>query len=343
MTIKILNPIEVPNWNDQVAELPGATIFHTANWARVLVDSYNYKPRYFCTVADGSLTNIVPMMGINSLLTGKRGVSLPFSDQVEPLVTDKGEFDHLVNAMLAFGKKSSWKTIAFNGGQEVFTDALPSDTHLTFRVKLCRDNSQLFDSFKGSTRRNIRKAIKTGVVANIYKTKESINEFYWLNCITRKDHGLPPQPFTFFEMIYEHIIKKGKGFVCLGKINGKSVSGAVFFHFNGHAIFKYGASLKKFLAYRPNNLVIWESIKASFASGAKNIDLGRTETHHEGLIHFKRGWGCSNDPLNYFTIDITPGIFVQSKKRFKSSYAVFSQLPIPVLKILGKWMYRHVC
>src|SRR5512134_721631 len=83
--LKILNPLDIKEWNDLVAATPGTSFFHTANWARVLSESYDYKPVYFCEIEDGRFKTLVRMMEVDSFLTGKRGVSLPFTDYCDPI------------------------------------------------------------------------------------------------------------------------------------------------------------------------------------------------------------------------------------------------------------------
>ena len=117
----------------------------------------------------------------------------------------------------------------------------------------------------------------------IQNTLESVKEFYKLQCITRKIHGLPPQPLYFFKKIYEHIISQKKGFVALATHNNNVIAGAVFFQFGHKAIFKYGASNPRYLYLRPNNLVMWEAIKWHCQNGIKTFDFGRTELKHKGL------------------------------------------------------------
>ncbi|RPJ11072.1 MAG: methicillin resistance protein, partial [Deltaproteobacteria bacterium] len=77
MNISILNPIEHPDWDDLLLTADRATFFHTTAWARVLSESYGYKPLYFAAIDNGKLAGLIPVMEIDSWLTGKRGVSLP--------------------------------------------------------------------------------------------------------------------------------------------------------------------------------------------------------------------------------------------------------------------------
>lgn len=342
MDIKIINPIDVPDWNDQISKFPDATIFHTSNWAEVLSESYGYKPLYFCIFDNDSLTGFIPVMEINSFLTGRRGVSLPFSDQVEPLVTDKKHFKVIFDYIVSYGKDNGWKTFCIHGGSASLDTSKPFETYISSFIELDQNPDQLEKNFKSSTRRNIKKALKSGITTEISDSFQSINEFYRLNCLSRKDHGLPPQPFVFFKNLYQRVLQKKMGFVCLGSFGNKIVAGAVFLIFNDMAVYKYGASEKKFLSYRPNNLVFSEALKHCSSIGSKFVDFGRTELHHEGLLQFKRSWGCSQSSLNYHKFDLSNGHFLNSTPGIKSSYKIFRSFPVPVLKLFGNLLYKHV-
>ena len=86
----------------------------------MLADSYGYKPKYFCTLNQGQLRNVIPVMEINSPFTGKRGGSLPFSDEVDPLVYDKNSFEEILEAIISFGRNIGWRVIDFHGGNGFF-------------------------------------------------------------------------------------------------------------------------------------------------------------------------------------------------------------------------------
>ena len=69
--IRIINPIEFEGWDDMIAPLPGSSFFHTAAWAKVLSESYNYKPTYFTLFENNRLIGLLPVMDVNSILTGQ--------------------------------------------------------------------------------------------------------------------------------------------------------------------------------------------------------------------------------------------------------------------------------
>jgi hypothetical protein len=87
--VQRVNPLDDPDWDVAVAKFPGASFFHTAAWARVLHDTYQFDPIYFVEKrTDGSISALIPLMEVNSWLTGRRGISLPFTDECAPLGSD---------------------------------------------------------------------------------------------------------------------------------------------------------------------------------------------------------------------------------------------------------------
>ena len=122
----------------------------------------------------------------------------------------------------------------------------------------------------------------------------------------------------------------------------KCIAGAVFSSFNDQVIFKYGASDKSSHALRPNNLVMWEAIKIYSQNGCNSFDFGRTDLDHKGLLQFKRGWGTQEDTIHYYNYDLVKGEFVNRYPKIKSSYSIFKHMPMPLLKLVGRVLYKHV-
>ncbi len=81
----LINPLHDSDWDSRIARFPGASIFHTQAWARVLVDSYGYSPYYLRGTGNDAAAGLLPMMEVNSWLTGRRGISLPFTDECPAL------------------------------------------------------------------------------------------------------------------------------------------------------------------------------------------------------------------------------------------------------------------
>ncbi len=86
MRLYQVDPIQDTRWAELVKRHPAASVFHTIGWLSALQYTYGYDPVAFTTSPpDAPLKNALVFCQINSWLTGRRMVSLPFSDHCEPL------------------------------------------------------------------------------------------------------------------------------------------------------------------------------------------------------------------------------------------------------------------
>ncbi len=341
--IEIIDPTKYPGWDEMVLSTPDHSFFHSSFWARTLTGSYGYKPIYFTVLARNRLLGLIPLMAINSNWTGHRGVSLPFSDYCEPLFPEPSFFPDLFNAIVEFGKKFGWKYVELRGGERFFPNIVSSSSYYLHTLDLSANESDIFSGFKDSTRRNIRKAVREGVQVRIGNSLHFVEEFYRLHCMTRKIHGLPPQPFYFFRNICDHILSGGHGMLALAYFEKKIIAGAVYFHFGKKAIYKYGASDKAYQHLRPNDLVMWEAIRFYCGKKYTNFSMGRTEKMNKGLQGFKIGWNTTERAVNYYRYHLGEAKFVADSDHSTFSYrTLLSHAPITLLRIMGFLAYKHM-
>ena len=172
---------------------------------------------------------------------------------------------------------------------------------------------------------------------------ESVEEFYRLNCLTRRHHGLPPQPPAFFRNVHQHVLAEGSGFVVIARWQGASVSAAVFLHFGNKAYYKYGASDLRVQHLRANNLVMWEAIRTFVRKGFRTFCLGRSEPDNEGLRQFKNGWGARERWIHYYKYDFKKREYAEIRPRITGFHNhLFRHLPLSVSRMIGTALYKHV-
>jgi hypothetical protein len=340
---QIINPVANPSWNDSLPADPHRSIFHSSNWASVLAQSYDYRPLYFVRTDKGRITALIPFMEINSALTGRRGVSLPFTDCCDPLLTDGTSFAEIIADLIDYGKGARWKYLELRTSRPLPAGVPASALFHGHTLDISGSEKAIFAGLRDSTGRNIRKAEKEGVAVTISGTADALREFHRLNCMTRRDHGLPCQPYAFFEKIHAHIIARDLGAVALASKDGENIAGALFLHYGDKAIYKYGASDRKHLQLRSNNLLFWKAIQWYRGRGFKCLDFGRTEPENTGLLQFKRGWGAAEYPINYCKYDFRQKIFVEDHSKVTGWHNhIFRRMPLPLLKFAGSVLYRHV-
>src|SRR6266567_6950260 len=104
----LINPLEHSGWDALVASGPHSSFFHTTAWARVLHETYGHLPVYFCRFAEGQLEDLLPVMEVSSPWTGRRGVSLPFSDFCAPLSVEGHQRQPLYKRAMEHGRGGGW-------------------------------------------------------------------------------------------------------------------------------------------------------------------------------------------------------------------------------------------
>lgn len=343
LELKIINPLHYTGWDELLLSTKSYSFFHSSVWARVLLESYKYKPIYFTLIDKDVLLVLLPLMEVKSFFTGKRGVSLPFSDYCDPIIEGNINFQDVFDNILEYGKHQDWKFIEIRCRRDILQDVSPFSCFYSHTLDLSKYEEQIFSSFRDSTKRNIKKAVREGVEINICKSLESIKKFYKLNCITRKMHGLPPQPYYFFKKIYDFIISRDFGIVVLASHKKRAIAGAVFFHLGEKAFFKYAASDRAYQHLRPNNLVMWEGIKWYCKNGYKTFCFGRTEMENKGLSQYKAGWGTKESIIKYYRFDVNKGNAIKNSIReSRIRNRVFNKMPITLLKFIGSISYKHM-
>jgi len=340
LRFETIDPTQAGSWNERTRT---RSFFHSSAWAEVLRGTYGHEPCYIAGWAGQTLAALLPMMEVNSALTGRRGVSLPFLDRCPPLLANPELAPALFAEGIKLGTARGWKYMEVRGWTTAPANHAPSISYAGHLLPLHRDTDLLFGNLDPGIRRGIRKARRESVVFSIDTTLESMREFYRLHCLTRAKHGVPPQPASFFEHIYRSVVARGQGLIVTARRAGRAVAAAVFFHDGTQALYKYGASDPKQLDLRGNNLVMWEAIQSYAARGYESLDFGRTSNENEGLRRFKRGFGAAECRIDYWKYHFARAEFMPGQDRASGwTTHVFRRMPRCVLRLAGRILYPHL-
>jgi hypothetical protein len=345
MRHEFINPLTDPDWNSRLSAYRAATVFHSAQWARVLAEAYAYQPLYALFREEERVVGMLPIMEVRSVWTGRRGVCLPFSDECAPLIADGVTLQNLLQPIREFGAAHRWDYLELRGG--VPDDSgIETEQFVAHHIELESSEDMQFRKLRDSTRRNIQRADRERVEVHHLNSLHAMDIFFSLHCHTRRRHGLPPQPRRFFHLIHKYLIEPGSGFISLARFENKWIAGSVFLRFGSQGVYKFGASDPRFQHVRANNLVMWQGIRRLQQEHVSHLSLGRSDRNDEGLLQFKRGWGGEEVRLSYHRIGLLKRP-VTNKAQGVSYSGGFSQkvmrrLPIPVLRLMGGLLYRHV-
>ena len=335
--------MEQPDWDTLIKSHEAATFFHSASWAAVLHDTYGHTPHYFCAMTGDRLRAALPVMEVNSPLTGRRGVSLPFTDECAYLSDGSRACEEVFSEVIQFGKRRKWRSIEWRGDKACPGGSRPSQSFFSHNLAVTDRQDRIFGRFESGVRRAIRKAERAKIEVEISPSLEALASYYSLHCKTRKKHGLPPQSWSFFRNIFQNVLLKGMGFLVVARYQNRPIAAAMFFQFADRAIYKFGASDSAYQHLRGNNLVMWEAIKWYAGRGYASLNFGRTSIGNEGLRRFKLGFGAQEHKLEYFKYDFAREGFVAGRDGVVGWYnGAFRRMPVPLSRMIGWLLYKHL-
>ena len=334
--------IDDPRWLDFVSAHESATAFHHPAWASLLADCYRY-PAFALALEDdaGRVVSGVPVLDVSSRLTGKRWVSLPFTDACPPLLTRAGSEDELVRGLE--GERARHAISQLEVRAELpGVAARTSSEAVVHMLALDADPEQMKPRFKPTIRQNVAQAVRAGVTVRRADTADDVvSTYYDLQVRTRRRQGVPVQPRRYFSRLWQLILEPELGFCLLAHRGDVPVAGAVFLAWNGTVIYKYAASDERHLKLRPNHLLVWEAIRWACMNGYTAFDFARTDRENEGLRHFKDSWGAQEAPLVYSVFGAAARV-VGSRGRAASMLdPLIRHSPAPVCRALGELLYRY--
>lgn len=339
----LLDPLERSDWDEQVARFPSATVFHTRAWLEVLRETYGHRPVGLCFQQEDRWQACLPLAEVRSYLTGRRGVSLPFTDFCPLLVAEEALIRPLWQEALQLARRQNWSRVEVRDSIPDSVGVEPSLEYYLHELDLQGGPEALLRRMDPAFRRSLRKAESSGLRPEISTELGALAAYYELHCLTRQRHGLPPQPWRFFQNIGRHLLAQDLGMVVLVRKDGRVVAGAVFLHFGKGAVYKFGASDMSAQQFRPNNLAMWTAVRYYCGRDFGRLHLGRTSLANEGLRRFKISLGARETRLAVACGDPRSGRCLSRQDRTEGWHTrLFRRLPVPVLRWVGQWLYPHM-
>jgi hypothetical protein len=338
-----MNPLVDREWDDAISAHPDATIFHSTAWARVLVDTYGHRPCYVQISLNGGLLALVPMMEVQSVLTRSRGICLPFSDYCAPLTFSSFGHELVTQKLQQIAHERCWSYFELRSHSIVPVNTPASESYYGHFLDLRIGPEALISNFSSSVKRAVRKAQRSGLNVSIQSSPDAMAQFYELHVRTRRRHGVPPQPRSFFINIQRHLISSGFGFIVLVECQKAPIAAAMFFKLGRHAVYKFGASDERLQELRANNFAMFEGIRYLADAGAEALHFGRTDKENNGLRRFKLSWGATEEEINYARFEMASGSWEHSRdSRSTLHKRVFRALPASLNRLAGAMIYPHL-
>ena len=343
--IEVINPVEDPRWSEFVDVHPQASIFHTREWLVSLAKTYGYVAFAIATISQrGDIEAAIPVCAVESWLTGKRLISIPFADHCEPLVSSSSEMLKLLEALEVVSRKGKYNYTELRplnpsfAGDDLALDVCESASYAHHVVDLRLDTRDLLRRLHPScVRRKIRRAEQQHLAYESGRSEDMMQRFYRLLVMTRRRHSLFPQPIGWFQNLAREFGEKLT--IHLARETNDTIAGIITIQHGDKLVYKYGASDDRRHAFGGMPFLFWNAMLHGKSSAAAEFDLGRTDEQNRSLSTFKERLGGEGRQLKYFCI--SAGGRRKSQFGARSLVRLFTYLPSPVCCAAGKLLYKH--
>lgn len=322
-----------------------ACVFHTLGWLEALRHTYGYQPVVFTMSAPKShLTNGVVLCHVRSWLTGTRLVSLPFADHCELLLNNQGEHEEFIAWLREECDRQQYKYVELrplSALRDPSNSLRYSHSYCFHELDLTRTLEDLFRGLhKDSIQRKIIRAEREGLSYETGSSDQLLDEFYRLLLITRRRHGLPPQPRSWFLNLIRCLRDGTK--IRVARKNGTAIAALLTLRHRSTVVYKYGCSDEKFHNLGAMPSLFWRLIQESRATGAETLDLGRSDLNNEGLITFKNRFGATRTSISYYRYSQLHDSGKSSTYGLKLMQCLIPIMPDSVVSATGNLLYRHM-
>jgi hypothetical protein len=339
-----IDPLCDPRWSALVDVHPGASVFHSTKWLTALQTVYGYEPTAVTTCPPGSaLTNSILFCRVKSWLSGRRLVSLPFSDHCDPLVDSTEQLETLLTNMKVCVSQERWKYFEIRpissdpGGH---ADLGRMANYYFHNLDLRPTTEQLFHNFhRDCIQRKIRRAERERLQYEEGTSEELLLKFYRLLVMTRRRQYLPPQPVAWFRGLIAAFGADLK--IRVASKDGRPVASILTLSHKKTMVYKYGCSNVAFNNLGGTPFLFWRTIQEAKDRGFEQLEMGRSDMDNQGLVAFKERLGASRRSISYWRY---PQIELHGSGRWKNKIAKHAVPVMPdlALKTIGKLLYRHI-
>lgn len=339
-----IDPTSDPRWETFLRTHPLASIFHTPGWLEALRRTYGYAPVALTSSApDTSLTNGIPCCTVTGMWRKKRLVSLPFSDHCRPLVGNHDELVCLVQYLQNKVRGELWSSCEIRSSEAGDIGLLSREPRRRFvlhTLDLRQSADALYRNLHNNcVKRKISRAQREKIRCREGHSERLARDFYELLAVTRRRHGLPPQPYEWFSNLIDSLQQMLT--ISVAYLGRRPIAAILTLKYKQTVTYKYGCTDQAYNRFGGMQLLLWNAIRAAKEAGAIEFDMGRSEVEDHGLIAFKDRWGASQTDLTYCHYPARlPGSALRDRQRTVGQY-VLSHTPLGILGVLGKVMYKY--
>jgi len=341
MDVVELNDTNRIEWDAFVWECPTSNQFHLEGWRSIIEEVYGHQPRYLLAKDGKQVRGILPLIPINSRLSGRYVTSLPGGI----CALDELAADLLIEAAEEIVKSVNATYLILRDSYQKWSspDLVTNDDHCTLLVELDGDPEKLWYRVNRRTRQSVKKAYKADL--QVTHGRDYLNEFYPVYLQALQDKGTPTQGLAYFKRLIEEFPSIFDVFlVCQAE---QIFGGGIVALFKNTIYNTWSGMPRRFYDLNTSYILYWETIKYGCNNGYQWVDLGRSEKD-SGVFKFKNQWRGELVPLYqqfYLNGISTPPAVGNQRSRqlqYRIFFDVWKNLPPYLTELLGSQIRKRM-
>jgi FemAB-related protein (PEP-CTERM system-associated) len=346
--VLVVEPWSDARWDAYVASHPLATAYHASTWIRLVCETGRYPSSCLLCERDGVVAGVLPLVVVDSRLTGRRVSTLPFSDTCFAIADDEESAHALIQEARAIRARRGAAfyemrgTLAVRDGERAPPAGFARSSHfVNYLLPLSRDPEALLATFsKKAVRYMITKGERSLTVRR--GNERDVDAFYRLYVRTRRRHGVPPQPQHFFADMLAALGQSAA--LHVAEHEGRAIAAVLTLHFRDVTYLKYEVVDERQRHLAPIHLLLWETIKGAALAGDRVYDFGRTAVDNTGLNEFKQRWGTTRVDLPYYfdpAHESSTSVARSDSLKYRLFTTAFRRMPESWSIQIGRRIFRH--
>ena len=185
----------------------------------------------------------------------------------------------------------------------------------------------------GSARRNVRKALQSGMIVDV--DPDAMSDLARIHRENILSIGGLPKELRFFETV-QAIFEPGRDYdLWVARHASEVVAALLVFYWSETAEYFTPAVEQRFRPLEPMALVLLRAMSAASRRGMRRWNWGGTWESQTGVFRFKRKWGAVAKPYPYYTQLNDRSVLTWRRERFAEQFPHFFVTPFSALQPSG--------
>ena len=199
-TVAELTVDACPAWDAYVQTAPAGLPTQLSGWRQVMHKTGGYETCYLLARQDERVVGVLPLFFVRSLLVGNTAMTMPGGlcaddDEIAAALIRKGQ---------AMARQARMRRFVLQDGRRAWTAGLRTrSNHVHWVVDVRQGSEALWNHLDRNLRRQVRMARSNGVVVEIDRTGQALDDFYDVFSRFTHEAGTPVFSRRFLQNVIE--------------------------------------------------------------------------------------------------------------------------------------------